>query len=64
MSVEQFDLEGLPKPFVRALEVMVEMAHRLAGHPKQSAKKPIPDFPRWEGRVIGNLSRKELYDEV
>ena len=27
-------------------------------------KGAVPELPRWEGRVIGSLRRKEIYDDT
>lgn len=63
MGQDQISLDGLPKPLARAIEAIVEMAHRMAGSVKRAPDATPRDLPRWEGRVLGDLSRREIYDD-
>ncbi len=56
-------LEGIPEPLARAIEVVVEAARNLTPKDHRNSSAPVPEFPRWEGRVIGSLSRSEIYDD-
>ena len=60
--MEQIDVRDLPEPVARAIQAMVEELRRqlVQAAPKKQAK----ELPRWEGRVLGNLTRDELYDDV
>jgi len=55
-------VEGLPEPVAAAVVQMVEALR------KQSAGPPEPcqptDLPRWPGKVLGNLTREEIYADV
>jgi hypothetical protein len=62
--MEHLNVEGLPEPIVRGLEVIVEMARKLAGK-----KAPPPRGKRVKlgvrkGTVYGTLTRKEIYDDL
>ena len=60
-NMKTIDLEGLPEPLARAIETMVQ---NLRNQAKVSKKKDRGKLPLWRGRVIGRLSREELYDDV
>ena len=63
MAEHQISLDGIPAPVARAIEVVVQMTRRLTDNSKNERGGPAPELPRWEGRVIGKLSRRELYDD-
>jgi hypothetical protein len=60
--MEQIDVRDLPEPVARAIQAMVEELRRQLG--QAAPKKQVKELPRWEGRVLGNLTRDELYDDV
>lgn len=65
--METINVRGLPEPVVRALESMVETLRRQmttdpAGKP--GVKKTNGQIPRWPGKVIGALTREEIYDDA
>jgi hypothetical protein len=64
MAQRIIELDDLPAPVARGLEVVAELARVLAGQPSPQAKgeKPIKLSTR-KGVVYGNLRREELYDE-
>jgi hypothetical protein len=39
-------------------------AEEINGAPSAAAKKVPRELPIWEGRILGSLSRRELYDDV
>lgn len=60
------DVSDLPEPYVRAVKAVVEtfrreIARRVAT-PKEPAR-PVK-LSLCEGKVIGDLSREEIYDDV
>ncbi len=60
--MEHIDVADLPAPVARAIEAMVQALRqelRTSG-----PKKETKDLPLWEGHVIGNLTREEIYDDV
>jgi len=64
VPMEHLNVEGLPKPIVRGLEIIVEMARTLAGK-----KVPPPSRERVKlgvrkGTVYGKLTREEIYDDL
>jgi hypothetical protein len=62
MDAKTSDLGGLPEPIARGLEVVAEMARRLAGQQGSLAASP-PKLPEWPLGVIGTLSRGEIYGD-
>jgi hypothetical protein len=60
--MEQIDVHDLPEPVARAIQAMVEELRRQLG--PAAPKKQGKELPRWEGRVLGSLTREELYDDV
>ena len=59
MDIKSINLEGLPEPVVRGLEIVVEMARNLSqGH--KDHQKNI-DLPHWPGKVIGPLDRETIF---
>jgi hypothetical protein len=60
--MEHINVADLPEPVARAIEAMVEeIRKQLDAKPRE---QPSRELPRWEGSVIGTLSRKEIYDDV
>ena len=59
--MEQIDVRDLPDPVARAIQAMVEELRRQLG--PAAPKKQPKELPRWEGRVLGNLTREEFYDD-
>jgi hypothetical protein len=60
--MQLIDVSGLPEPVARAIEAMVQaLREQLA---QTTPKKVVKDLPLWDGQVIGNLSREEIYDDV
>jgi hypothetical protein len=66
MRRRQISLDGIPEPVARAIEVVVQIARRFAATDKkrQGEDKPMRELPKWEGQVIGTLSRSAIYDDV
>jgi hypothetical protein len=62
MDAKTSDLGGLPEPIARGLEVVAEMARRLAGQEAGPTASP-PDLPEWPLGVVGTLSRGEIYGD-
>ena len=62
--MEHLNVEGLPEPIVRGLEVIVEMARKLAG--KQALPQPRERVKLGvrKGTVYGKLTREEIYDDI
>ena len=61
---KHIDVSDLPAPIANGLAVVAEMARVMnATHPPEAsgAKAPFP-LAIVKGKVIGNLSREELYD--
>lgn len=54
--------EGLPEPVARAIEAVVQALRQQLPPPAQ--KKQTPGLPRWEGQVLGKLTREEIYDSA
>lgn len=68
--MENLDISDLPAPVARALRAVVETVRReLAAKPEPEPGPRKTSHERvklsvCEGRVIGNLSREEIYDDV
>ncbi|MBN1396270.1 MAG: hypothetical protein JW959_14700 [Pirellulales bacterium] len=60
--MKTINVEGLPEPVVRSLEVVVK-AVREQVHTPVNPRPPV-DLPIWPGKVIGDLTRRELYEDV
>ena len=55
-------VEGLPEPVAAAVVQMVEaLRSQFAGAP--GARKAV-ELPSWPGKVLGNLTREEIYRDV
>jgi hypothetical protein len=64
MGMNSLNLEGIPEPIARGLEVVAEMARIINKFQENRAKtEPILEFPSWPLDVIGGLSREETYDD-
>lgn len=59
MASRSISLEGVPEDQARAIEEQVRYWRT------QTAKeaRPAGELPRWKGRVIGHLTREEIYDD-
>ena len=66
--MENINVRGLPEPVVRALESMVETLRRqMTSQPQKQGQAAVNGqlaLPRWPGKVIGTLSREEIYDDA
>jgi hypothetical protein len=60
--METVDVHDLPEPVVRAIRDMVETLRRQFHQPPEPAG--ARELPRWEGTVIGRLTRDEIYDDA
>ena len=61
--MQPIDVSGLPEPIAQAIEAMVQTLRRQLAQPAP-ANQPARDLPRWDGQVIGNLSREEIYGDL
>jgi hypothetical protein len=61
MQPTTIDLSGLPEPVARDIAKLVETLREKLGEPRPAARPGI--LPRWEGTVLGTISRRELYDD-
>jgi len=66
--MENINVGGLPEPVVRALESMVETLRRqMTGQPVTTGpttRNGQVVLPRWPGKIIGKLTREEIYDDA
>lgn len=64
MAHRVIELDDLPAPIARGLEVVAEMARVLAGKPTQRAQSgQSTKLSTRKGIVYGNLRREDIYDE-
>ena len=62
MATRALDLKGLPEPVARGLEVVAEMARKLAGVKSAKAKRRKPiKFAVRNGKVLTPLMREAIY---
>ena len=62
--MEHLNVEGLPEPIVRGLEVIVEMARKLAGKKSSLPRREHVTLGVRKGTVYGTLTREEIYDDI
>jgi hypothetical protein len=62
MSTRVISVEGLPEPFVRGLELLVQAVRGLT-RPRDEKRQPPPKLPVWSLGVKGRLTRDEIYDD-
>jgi len=62
MGNRTLDLEGLPEPIARGLEVVAEMSRKLFVLQKsEHGASTALELPHWPLGVIGTLTREEIY---
>jgi hypothetical protein len=60
--MQHIDVSDLPDPIARAIQTIVQTLRQQLV--EAAAIKPrTGELPRWEGQVIGNLTREEIYDD-
>jgi hypothetical protein len=62
MDAKILDLDGIPEPIARALEVVAEMARTLSVQQPSPVDK-APDLPKWQLGIKGSLTREEIYGD-
>ena len=62
MDIKTINLEGLPEPVVRGLEIVVKMARNLSQGHKEHQKKI--NLPLWPGKEICLLNRETIYGDA
>jgi hypothetical protein len=60
--MKTINVDNIPEPVVRAMEVVVQTL-RQQFHDAEKLR-PRVDLPVWPGKVTGNLSRTEIYQDV
>ena len=64
MAQRIIELDDLPAPIARGLEVVAEMARVLAGKPVQREQNEQPtQLSTRKGIVYGSLRREDIYDD-
>lgn len=58
MAIRAIDLDGVPEKQAEAIEEQVRYWKRRA---KETTRQKPGELPVWKGRVIGRLTREELY---
>jgi len=66
MRPETIDVTGLPEQVVEDIQSLVQSIRRNLPEqlPQTRPASSKVALPRWEGTVLGPLSRRELYDDV
>lgn len=62
MKTIEIDVDGVPEPFVQAVKKMVDTL-REQFQDKEGERPPV-ELPVWPGKVIGSLTRDEIYEDV
>ena len=60
--MKTINVDNIPEPVVRAMEAVVETLReqfRDVEKPRHRVELPV-----WPGKVLGNLSRTEIYQDV
>jgi hypothetical protein len=60
--IKTVNVEGLPEPIAAAVVQMVETLREQFVEPRKP-RNPV-ELPRWPGKVLGNLTREEIYADV
>ena len=60
--VKTISIDGLPEPVAAAVVQMVETLRRQ--FTAKAEPRPQVDLPRWPGKVLGHLTREEIYEHV
>lgn len=60
--MQHIDVHDLPEPVAQAIDEMVKAVRRQLGNNEPLENKG-KELPRWEGQVIGTLTREEVYDD-
>jgi len=61
-SMKVVNIEGLPEAVAAAVQQMVETLRSQFATPRRAAK--AVELPRWPGKVLGGLTREEIYRDV
>jgi hypothetical protein len=61
--MEHLDVEGLPEPIVRGLEVIVEVARKLTGRKPHPPRRQRIALGVRKGTIHGKITREEIYDD-
>ena len=67
MQLDTIDVTGLPEQVVEDIRNLVQSIRRNLSEKEEPAPRPSPSsvtLPRWQGTVLGSMSRRELYDDV
>ena len=60
--MDRINVSGLPAPVIRALEETVRNLRNLYRRRRDPQRQHL-NLPRKRGKVVGSLSRKEIYGE-
>src|SRR5512135_1184998 len=62
LPMQSIDVSDLPEPVALVIAQLVAVLRRQLVQAAQPPASEVPELSRWDGTVIGTLSRKELYD--
>jgi hypothetical protein len=63
VTERQVNLEGVPEPIARAIEIMAQTARKLAANDRRK-ERPRVELPVWNLGVKGPLRREDYYDDA
>lgn len=65
MRTIPINVEGLPRPVIEAVEALARMVEALRRDSvEKTDERPHVELPVWPGKVIGPLTRDEIYKDV
>lgn len=64
VAMAHLNVEGLPEPIVRGLEIIVEMARTLMGKQVPPPRHERVKLGVRKGTVYGKLTREDIYNDL
>ena len=63
--MQSIDVRDLPEPLAKAIAAVVQtIRQQAAGGRGSDASRQPANLPVWRGRVIGELHRREIYNDA
>lgn len=63
MAERQINVEGVPAPFIRAMEIIAEAGRKFASNGNTKEQKRV-ELPVWKLGVKHPIRREDFYDEA
>jgi hypothetical protein len=62
--MKTINVEGLPQPIIRGLEIVADLARKLTGQTSPAPQRERVTLGVRKGTVYGTLTREDIYDDV